>query len=591
VLGRREIVESLGTKDPDQAKRLSSAAAARAQALIDAALGGESCEPAAPRSRAETALPPPAREPLTRAEAEGIATRYRDAECEKIILRAAERRGWSSEQIAFRISYLEGSRQALIDGLVDGQADAVAELAADLLAEGGRPAPSEADLRLLTHFLLRAFVECEEFDLAALRGQWPRLGAAAASPGWPSGLPDSSDIAADRAMPPAAARTALTDDMDAQPDVTIGDLLDRYHAERGVEVKTLNELRGLVRQFEEVNGANRLVRQVGKRSVEAFNRALQAKPRALPNADRNLPLPQVIEKYREAEVARLSVTTVRKAISLLSAIFFWGQRNGYLKTNPFEHAQPSIDDRKRINRREFTGDELARIFSSSIYKGCHSNTQRLKAGDLVIRDAPYWLPLLGTYTGCRLEELGQALVSDVARVGGVLRINIDNSDGDKHGANGKPPMRKEDGGKSLKTRNSRRQIPIHPVLLRAGFEEYVMGLAARGETHLFPDLRADKFGKRTAAYSKAFARLLSSVDLDDPALVFHSLRHGYKTACRRAGLDRDDHDFLTGHRDGSASQDYGEPDLPRLFAAIARISFPAVEQLQPWVISRAGNQS
>jgi integrase len=580
VLGRREIVESLGTKDPDQARRLGLAAATRVQALIDAASGTEGPGPRPPSPDAEAAIQAPAPPPLTLAEAEGIAIRYRDAEHQKIIIQAAERRGWSSEQVAFQIRCLEQSRQALVDALIDGEASAVAELATELLATSGRMAPSDINVRLLTHYLLRALIECEELELTSLRGIWPRLGTAPMPLGRPTEASSSSTIlVGDPSQPKETVRAAVTDDLDVQPDVTLGELLSRYHAERRVEAKTLNELRGLVRQFEEVNGANRFVRQVGKKSVEAFKRALLAKPKALPNADRSLPLPEIIEKYRAVDVDRVSVTTVRKAIGLLNAVFFWGERNGYLKDNPFQHAQPAIDTRGLISRREFAGQELARIFSSPIYTGCSSDTQRLRTGKLVIKDAQYWLPLLGTYTGCRLEELGQALVVDVARTDGVLRISIDNSDGERGAGAGKRSTRKEEGGKSLKTASSRRQIPIHPVLLRLGFEEYVLERAARAEMHLFPDLKADRFGKRTAGYFKAFARLLSNVDLDDPALVFHSLRHGFKSACRRAGLDRDDHDFLTGHRDGSASQDYGVPDLPRLFTAVSRLSFPAVEEL------------
>jgi hypothetical protein len=63
---------------------------------------------------------------------------------------------------------------------------------------------------------------------------------------------------------------------------------------------------------------------------------------------------------------------------------------------------------------------------------------------------------------------------------------------------------KEDGGESLKTSASRRQIPLHPLLLCAGFKECVADLAVRYETHLFPNLKTNKDGKRTAAHSKAF---------------------------------------------------------------------------------------
>jgi hypothetical protein len=100
VLGRREIVESLSTKDPEEARRLSLAATTRVQALIDTASGHERPGPRPPNPHAEAAIQAPALPALTLAEAEGIAIRYRDAEHQKITIRTAERRGWSSEQVA-----------------------------------------------------------------------------------------------------------------------------------------------------------------------------------------------------------------------------------------------------------------------------------------------------------------------------------------------------------------------------------------------------------------------------------------------------------------------------------------------------------
>src|SRR4051812_32816467 len=68
------------------------------------------------------------------------------------------------------------------------------------------------------------------------------------------------------------------------------------------------------------------------------------------------------------------------------------------------------------------------------------------------------------YMGARLEELGQALVSGVVTVGGVLSLDInDQSD-----------------GKSVKTTFSRRTVPIHPELLRLGFNRYVATLDKSG---------------------------------------------------------------------------------------------------------------
>jgi integrase len=169
----------------------------------------------------------------------------------------------------------------------------------------------------------------------------------------------------------------------------------------------------------------------------------------------------------------------------------------------------------------------------------------------------------------------------------VLGIAIDN--GDEADKEKKRRRRKEDGGKSLKTKSSKRWVPLHPVLLAAGFEQHVEGLRARGERRLFPELAADRHGKLTAAFSKSFGRLLDGLGLGDRALVFHSFRHGFKSACRRAELPVDIHDHLTGHSDRSVGRRHGREFAPRLAQAMARVHFPAIDAIfAPGWPNRAG---
>jgi hypothetical protein len=78
--------------------------------------------------------------------------------------------------------------------------------------------------------------------------------------GRPTELSSSAILVGCSSQPIGTVRTTATDDIDAQPDVTPGELLSLYHAERRAEAKTLNELRRLVRQFEGVDGASRFVR-------------------------------------------------------------------------------------------------------------------------------------------------------------------------------------------------------------------------------------------------------------------------------------------------------------------------------------------
>jgi integrase len=170
---------------------------------------------------------------------------------------------------------------------------------------------------------------------------------------------------------------------------------------------------------------------------------------------------------------------------------------------------------------------------------------------------------MALYMGVRLEELGQALVSDVITLGGVLCLDInDQSD-----------------GKRVKTASSRRTIPIHPELLRLGFRRYVESLNKGGR--LFPDLRQDQFGKWTGNFSKWWGRWArEQLGISDRRKVFHSFRHSFKAACRRGGIQEETHDLLTGHQGAGVGRSYGRaeysPELVNTLAmAMRKITYPA----------------
>jgi integrase len=176
----------------------------------------------------------------------------------------------------------------------------------------------------------------------------------------------------------------------------------------------------------------------------------------------------------------------------------------------------------------------------------------------VIRDALFWLPLLGLFTGARLEEIGQSLVEDIREENGVWLLDINAQGGDK----------------SLKTKGSRRKVPLHPELIRCGFLIYVDGLRAQKARSLFPDLKPDCAGRITGYLSKQWARYCKGIGMADSRKTFHSFRHGFKDACRAAGIEEAVFDALMGHSGGSVSRRYGQGyPLVRLAEAMARVQY------------------
>ena len=105
-----------------------------------------------------------------------------------------------------------------------------------------------------------------------------------------------------------------------------------------------------------------------------------------------------------------------------------------------------------------------------------------------------------------------------------------------------------DEGKRVKTKSSRRKVPIHTELVALGFLEFVEGCRESGvKAKLFPDLRPDRSGVMTGNWSKWWGRYARKLGITDHRKVFHSFRHTFKDACRAAGVSEEVHDRLTGH--------------------------------------------
>jgi integrase len=164
-----------------------------------------------------------------------------------------------------------------------------------------------------------------------------------------------------------------------------------------------------------------------------------------------------------------------------------------------------------------------------------------------------WVPWLSAYTGARLEEICQALVTDVRHDKGIWYLDIC----------GGP-------GKSLKNLGSARRVPLHSALIRDGFLDYLRSVSNDGL--LFSDVRPDRFGRKSGNVSKWYGRWSRKLGITDPRKVAHSWRHRFKDLCREAHVDKSVNDALTGHVNGSVGDQYGKGYSLRILAeAIERL--------------------
>lgn len=161
------------------------------------------------------------------------------------------------------------------------------------------------------------------------------------------------------------------------------------------------------------------------------------------------------------------------------------------------------------------------------------------------RDAAYWIPLLGAFTGARVTELAQLLVSDIHQEGTLWCISIIN----------------EQEWQSVKNAASKRTIPMHLELVRLGLPEYAQAMRQAGHERLFPMAPVSALNNAGGPFATWFSKLKISVGWGEEN-TFHSFRHTIETMLKRKKVYPFDINAYTGHKQkgGDADTTYSHPE-------------------------------
>lgn len=275
------------------------------------------------------------------------------------------------------------------------------------------------------------------------------------------------------------------------------------------------------------------------------------------------------KKMREvAELAKrdgklpMERSTFNKRMTLLASLFNFAVRENMIAASPALKLKMK-KGRKSAGEKSFTVDQLKTIFEGPLYKKF--------AGDELARFTPnhrlcpheFWAPLIALFQGCRMEELLQLRLDDIAKKDAVDCIHI-----------------RAGEGQSVKTDASLRTIPLHPELKKLGFLCYVKEVGKAGLDELFPDAKRGKtYGNRSHNYSKRFNRYLSDIGLKTGRnQVFHSFRHTFVDALRNAGVPEDIRRRLGGWTDKtSLESEYGGRLLPLLSRELDKLHFDGLD--------------
>jgi len=325
-------------------------------------------------------------------------------------------------------------------------------------------------------------------------------------------------------------------------------ILEMWLAERKPPEQTERDWRLATRRFTELHG-DIAIDTITKAQVRDFKDALLQIPKVLPRKTREMPLPKIIATTKGTNQPTLSVNAVTKQLRAIKSLLSWSANNDYIEANPATGVSVAKAEEIADKRIAFDAKDL-----QSIFNGIEQHELYKK-----------WITLLAAYTGARVGELIQLDVDDIGKRDGIdyVSINVEN-------------------GKSVKTKSSVREVPVHHELVRCGFLDYVEGRRKVEDKRLFPDLQRGRQNRAVERFSKWFKDYRRSLGITDSRKPFHSFRHSFKQACRDAGITEEIHDALTGHSNGSVGRGYGGVSLKAKAEAINKVKYDvSLDHLYP----------
>jgi integrase len=247
------------------------------------------------------------------------------------------------------------------------------------------------------------------------------------------------------------------------------------------------------------------------------------------------------EIVKVKDVKPIAPNTVNNNLSTIIAFASWARKHGYLSENFFEGMKVTKMKKAQDERKPFSSMDLKKIFDPEKY-----------LRETAESSFRYWVPLLGLFTGARINEICQLHVSDIKIVDELWCLNINDDDDSKN-------------PKKLKNKVSSRVFPIHAKLIELGLIEFVNHQMKSKVVRLFPELtlRIDGFYRKPGRwFNESYLR--KKVGINDPDKTFHSLKHTAINGLKQKGVGESYISDYVGHSSGDSETfgRYGKQYIP-----------------------------
>lgn len=333
-------------------------------------------------------------------------------------------------------------------------------------------------------------------------------------------------------------------DLGSKNDLKLSNVIKRYVAAKQAEwtAKSKMEFKSVFKLLQDILG-DIDVSTITKPVAIKLRSTLQKLP---PNVYKKYPgktIQQVLSDCKDVDP--MSTKSVNKHVSRLGAILRYCVDEGMISSNAASGLKISEKKRADEERNAYSKSDIAKIVSSLPVD--------------TAKPERYWIPLIGLYSGMRLNEACQLYVSDVICFDEQWSFSI-NSEKDKR----------------LKNTASERIIPIHPELIERGLLEYVEEMKNSNSPRLWMNLTWHELYGHSNKFCKWYQRFNRINVTDNPKKVFHSMRHTVADTLKQAGVLESVIAELVGHSTSSSMTmgRYGKRYQPKvLLEALMKLEY------------------
>ncbi|GGH63131.1 hypothetical protein GVY41_19000 [Frigidibacter albus] len=334
----------------------------------------------------------------------------------------------------------------------------------------------------------------------------------------------------------------------------IRELAERMADDKSYTKQFRDSLRYTVRRWVELHG-DIAIAKWEKSHLSAFSDALKGLPITREKRVQDLPIRKAIEVAKVKGLDTMGDKIRQTRIDHMKALATYAMNQlGLIKADPFGKytiikAKQKHSERAKDDTKPFSPAQVRLILPHCAARFHEDTLDR-------------WAPIFSAFTGARREEIGQLYVADVANWGNLLTISITDEGEDQ----------------KVKNKHSFRTIPVPVALMDAGFGDFVARRRQAGGKMLFlenytdnrtklktpREVRLNDRGRYTETYGERFSRYVRTpLELTDDGLVFHSFRHSWTDAARRAKIDPEIRRLIAGRLDGEdyTESNYGGADL------------------------------